>query len=253
MEVNQLVDTHAHLDELEELERVMEKAKERGVRAIIAMGSDSKSNEKVLELAERFKTYIFPALGLHPWSLAENALEVKWALHFIEENIAQAVAIGEIGLDYQKKLVTKISKGRQREVLAQALELARKYDKPVSVHSRYAWRECFNSVKESGVKKAVFHWYTGPINVLREILTQGYLASATPALSYHEEHRRAVKEIPLERLVLETDSPVSYRGHQAEPADVAWTLELVAELKRENLEMVAQATTENARTLFQLL
>ena len=86
------------------------------------------------------------------------------------------------------------------------------------------------------MKKAIFHWYTGPINVLRDILDQGYLISATPAAEYHDEHRQAIKETPLQSLVLETDSPVIYRqgsnpGYKSEPADVARTLQAVAILK----------------------
>ncbi len=245
-----LIDTHAHLDEMEDLEVALENAKQHGVAAIIAMGSDLKSNERVLELAQKYKGFVFPALGLHPWILAEKASEVRPTLRFIEENLPQAVALGEVGLDYQKKLVVQVSKEHQRAILAQVLELARKYDKPASIHSRYAWRDCFNVVRESRIKRAVFHWYTGPINVLREILAEGYLASATPALSYHEEHRRAVKETPLEKLVLETDSPVAYRGNRAEPADVAQVLELIAEVKRVDPVTAAHATTKNARRTF---
>ena len=247
-----LVDTHAHLDEIENLEVALENARQHGVVAIIAMGSDLRSNERVLELAERFRGYIFPALGLHPWTLVEGSAEVRATLRFIEENLDQAVALGEVGLDYQKGLVSQVGKELQKEVLAQVLELARKSEKPASIHSRYAWRDCFTVVRESGVKKAVFHWYTGPIKVLREILAEGYLASATPALAYHEEHRRAVKEAPLSQLVLETDSPVAYRGHRAEPSDVIRVLQLVAELKKLDPNAVAEATTNNAREVFGL-
>lgn len=245
-----LIDTHAHLDEIEELEVALENAQQQGVGAIIAMGSNLRSNEGVLELAERFRGYIFPALGLHPWTLVEGPAEVQATLRFIEENLVQAVALGEVGLDYQKGLVSQVGKEFQREVLAQVLELARKNEKPVSIHSRYAWRDCFTVVRESGVGKAIFHWYTGPIKVLREILAEGYLVSATPALAYHEEHRRAVKEVPLSQLILETDSPVTYRGHQAEPGDVLQVLQLVAELKKLDQDVVAEATTNNAREVF---
>ena len=247
-----LIDTHAHLDEIENLEAALENAQQHGVVAIIAVGSDLRSNERVLELASRYQGYIFPALGLHPWILAEGPAEVRATLRFIEENLDQAVGIGEVGLDYQKRLVSQIGKGFQKEVLAQVLGLARKSSKPASIHSRYAWRDCLTVVRESGIKKAVFHWYTGPMNVLREILTEGYLASATPALAYHEEHRRVIKEVPLNQLVLETDSPVTYRGHQAEPSDVARVLQLVAELKRLDLDRVAEMTTRNAQRIFGL-
>ena len=245
-----LIDTHAHLDEMEDLEVALENARKHGVVAVIAMGSDLRSNERVLELAQKYKGLVFPALGLHPWTLAKGSAEVRATLRFLEENLPQAVALGEVGLDYQKRLVSQVGKELQKEVLARVLELARKYDKPASIHSRYAWRDCFTVVRESGIRRAVFHWYTGPINVLREALAEGYLASATPALAYHEEHRRVVKETPLSKLVLETDSPVAYRGRRAEPADVLQALKLVAELKRLGQDIVAEETTKNARMTF---
>jgi TatD DNase family protein len=110
-------------------------------------------------------------------------------------------------------------------------------------------------VEDIGVKRAVFHWYTGPLNVLRDILAQGYSVSATLAADYHEEHRRAIREAPLGRLLLETDSPVVYRAgtefeHKSEPADVIRTLNAVAKLKDIEPGIVADKTTENALRLY---
>jgi TatD DNase family protein len=103
--------------------------------------------------------------------------------------------------------------------------------------------------------KAVFHWYTGTSSVLRDIIASGYYISVTPAVEYHEEHRRAVKETPLEQLLLETDSPVVYgRGRQGEftssPADAVRSLKGAAALKDESEAEIAQHTTENAKRLF---
>ncbi len=101
----------------------------------------------------------------------------------------------------------------------------------------------------------VFHWYTGTSSVLRDIVNHSYYISATPAVEYHEEHRRAVKEIPLERMLLETDSPVVYRrgsGNEfmASPADVMRSLKGAATLKGVSEEEIAVATTQNAVRLF---
>ncbi len=97
-------------------------------------------------------------------------------------------------------------------MLKELLKIAKIHKKPVIIHSRYAWRDALSSVEEAEIEKAVFHWYTGTSSVLKEIVSQGYFISATPAVEYHEEHRRAVKEIPLERLLLETDSPSPMAG-----------------------------------------
>jgi TatD DNase family protein len=112
-------------------------------------------------------------------------------------------------------------------------------------------------VAESQLETAVFHWYTGTSSVLRDIVSQGYFISATPAVEYHEEHRRAIKEIPLEKLLLETDSPVVYRrGSEFEcesrPADVKRVLRGVAELKGVSEAEIAEITTGNALKFFRL-
>ncbi|MFQ5826395.1 MAG: TatD family hydrolase [Dehalococcoidia bacterium] len=247
-----LVDTHAHLDEMvlprrmEDLEGAIERARARGVVAIVAVGSDYESNRRTLEIAERHRGYVHPALGLHPWNLGQAASHLERNLRFIEDHIREIVAIGEIGLDYRRDIVSGAGKDLQKNVLHNCLELAKRHHKPALVHSRYAWRDCLDVVRGVGVGRVVFHWFTGPLNVLRDILGQGYMVSATLAAEYHEEHRRAIKEAPLESLMLETDAPVVYRGHRSEPADVSRSLRAVAELKSLDPDQVARRTTENA-------
>jgi len=241
-----LIDSHAHLEELDDLESAINRAKDSGVIAIIAVGSDYESNHRVLEIAEKYPSFFYPALVLHPWSSGTLAPSPGHHLQFIEDNIAGIVAIGEVGLDYHKELLKLASKDCQQSVLRGLLELAERYNKPAIIHSRYAWRDALTLVEDAGVKKAVFHWYTGPLNVLREARDKGYFVSATLAAEYHEEHKRAIREVPLESLLLETDSPVVYRGHKSEPADVTRVLNAVAKLKDFTPSIVADRTTENA-------
>lgn len=252
-----LVDSHVHLDEIEGLERAIQDAKQVGVVALIAVGQDYESNLKVLEMAEKHRDFVYPALGLHPWSLGNmgNA-QIDINLRLIEENIERIVGIGEVGLDYHKKVKAVAGKERQKDVFEVMLDLAKRYDKPVSVHSRYSWKDCFDMVKASGVKKAVFHWYTGFSSVLREIVTGGYFISATPAGEYHDEHRRAIKETPLENLLLETDSPVTFgreTKYESRPSDIVRSLRAVAQLKGLEESIVAQETTANTVRLFHLV
>jgi TatD DNase family protein len=250
-----LIDSHAHLEEIKDLNSALKRAKDSGVAAVVAMGSDYDSNNKVLEIAEKYKFYVYPALGSHPWNAEGPNSELERNLHFIESNIKNIVAIGEIGLDYHKKVISRNSKDWQKETLKIILGLAAKYKKPVSVHSRYSWKDSFSLVAESKIEKAVFHWYTGPLNVLQEILGQGFLVSATLATKYHKEHRRAIKEAPLGKILLETDSPVVYReplGRESEPADVLKTLEAVSELKGINPDTVAKITTGNALKFYEI-
>ena len=248
--IYRIIDTHAHLEEIEDLDSAIERAREAGVIAVVAVGCDYKSNNEVLEIAARYSSFVYPALGLHPMNL--DGFSIDNDLQFIEANIQNIVGIGEIGLDYKKDVITRASKDLQKEVLKDVLALAGRYNKPALLHSRYAWRDTFDKVDEAQLEKAVFHWYTGPTNVLRDILSRGYYVSITLAAEYHEEHRRVVKEANLESLLLETDSPVPYRGHRAEPADAARSLAALAELKGLSPDIIATRTTENAMKLFEI-
>jgi len=253
--VYRLIDTHAHLEEIETLEKVITEAKSAGVVAVIGVGSDYQSNQKVLDLAQTYQGFIYPAIGLHPYNL-KNA-EIDRSLEFIEAHVGQVVGIGEVGLDYHKKVRAVAEKDLQKRVFREILTIARKYKKPVSIHSRYAWRDALTLVEEAQLEKAVFHWYTGTSSVLRDIISQGYFISATPAVEYHAEHRRAVKEIPLDRLLLETDSPVVYRRgsefeYEARPIDVIRVLKGTASLKGVSEAQIAEVTTNNALKFYGL-
>jgi len=251
----QLVDTHSHLEEITDLEQAITEAKSANIIAIIGVGSDYESNQKVLELAQVYQDFIYPALGLHPGNIKDS--EIDRTLAFIEANIDKAVAIGEIGLDYHKKIRQVANKDLQKSMLREVLKIARANQKPVIIHSRYAWRDAFNLVEEAQLEKVVFHWYTGTSSVLRDIVNQGYFISATPAIEYHEEHRSAIKATPLDKLLLETDSPVVYgRGSESEyesrPTDILRSLKGVARLKDMSEAQIAEITTENALKFFSL-
>jgi len=251
-----LIDTHAHLDEIENLDEAVKQAVDRGIIGIVAVGTDYVSNQKVLEIARKHQNFVYPALGLHPGHIGHmTSAELERTLQQIEDNIHNAVAVGEVGLDYDKRVRALAPKERQKEVLAEVLEISIKHHKPALVHSRYAWKDALLLAREKGVPEAVFHWYTGPTSVLRDIIAQGYYISATPAAEYHAEHRRAVREAPLSHLLLETDAPVVYGREQkyaSLPGDVVRTLDAVAELKGMEKAALAEQTTTNAVRLFSL-
>jgi TatD DNase family protein len=249
----ELVDTHAHLEDIEHLDEALERAEKVGVIAVVTMGAEQKSNNWALNESikhERLKLKIYPAVGIHPSWIDVSRVEAD--LKIIEENISKVVAVGEIGLDYWYKPVRKDEekKALQRDTFRRLLEIAKKHDKPVSIHSRGAWTDSVNITAETGVKKAVFHYFTGSVGNLKRLLDQGYYVSATPAAAYSKEHRAVIENTPLEHLLLETDSPVSYQGETSEPSHILKALSAVAELKKEKQETVAEKTTENAKIVF---
>lgn len=107
-------------------------------------------------------------------------------------------------------------------------------------------------VKAAGIERAVFHWYSGPMDTLREIIEDGYCVSATPALKYSPSHQEALKAAPLENILIETDTPVAYRNQVSSPATLVVTLRLLGKLKQLPLPEVARITTANAQTFFNL-
>jgi len=238
-----VVDSHAHLEELQNVAAALKEAKEAGVAAVITVGSNLSSNRRALELAEEFSGYVFPALGLHPWSLKEDFSE---DLNFIEQNISRCVALGEVGLDYW----IKKDKELQLKAFKEILKISKRYNKPLILHTRGAWRDAFELVKEAKIERVIFHWYSGPLDILRGLLETGYLVSATPAAEYSEPLRRVLSETPIDRIVLETDTPVNYRGLEARPIHVLHTLNAVAKLKEIPPEEVAEATTSLATSFF---
>jgi len=254
--VYKLIDTHAHLDELKNLDLMLEEAKKAGVIAIVAVGSSHQSNMKTLEISQKHRRFVYSALGLHPWELGNlRTFEIDDNLRFIEQNIASAMAVGEIGLDYDKRVLRVASKELQKEVLGRLLDIAKKYAKPAIIHSRYAWKDALHLIQDVGMDKAVFHWFTGFSSVLKDIIGGGYFISATPAAEYHEEHRRAVKEAPLQRLLLETDCPVTYgraARYESQPADILRDVKAVSRLKEIAEATIAEQTTRNAISFFSL-
>ena len=162
----ELIDTHAHLEDLENLDEALAKAEQAGVVAVITMGSDRESNLWALRETgkhERGKLKVYPAIGLHPWELDPSKVEDD--IQLIEDNVSKTVAVGEIGLDYWYKQVRRSpeKKEQQRKLFRSLLRIAKKHGKPVSIHSRGAWADSVDTTIKTDIKKAVFHWFSGPL------------------------------------------------------------------------------------------
>ena len=247
---NMFIDAHSHLDRYkDDLKQSLDEINQHRIFTI-SNSMDIKSYERNLEIAAK-SSFVLSTFGVHPWNAAEYVNRLK----DLDSAIAQSPMLGEIGLDYHKKVIAIAPKELQKSVLREILVIAKKYQKPVTIHCRYAWRDALVLIEEAEVEKAVFHWYTGPSSVLKDIVCLGYFISATPAAEYHQEHRRAVKAVSLENLLIETDSPVSYGTElkwRAVPADTLRTLKAVAEMRGASAQELAQTTTNNAIKFFDL-
>mgnify|MGYP001024412904 CR=1 FL=1 len=239
-----IIDTHAHLDEFSDPQAVIQEAEAQGVVAIVAVGQDRASNSKAMRLAARYPGLVFPAIGYHPWRIDPET--DRETLAQIDENLDHCVALGEVGLDYKAKAKKKV----QKQVFQELIALANAHDKPMILHCRYSHARAHQMVKDAGVKRAVFHWYSGPIDLVPEIAASGYYMSACPALIYNPYHIEAIRAVPLSSLLLETDCPVTYQTLESRPVHVRLTLEKAAEARAETLREIADATTANARRCF---
>jgi TatD DNase family protein len=241
-----IIDGHAHLNELENPRHEFGKAKRAGVKAIIGVGMEVASNRRILELAAEYPGFVFPAIGYHPWEIQEEEIEKN--LGFVEENIGGCVALGEVGVDYKAKMKKPI----QRRVFVEIIKIANRYDKPLILHCRYSHQRVFSMILEAGVKRAVFHWYNASLELLQEILSSGYYVSATPALRYSPYHQEAMKEAPIERILVETDCPVSFEDKDSRPSDVVVTVQELARIKGMPALEVADATFRNTLDFYEL-
>ncbi len=270
-----LIDTHAHLDHVENLDSALEQAFHGGVSAVLAVSTDLAAMKKNLSIKNQYETTflstsqrqrpasnvhprassikIYLGLGIHPGEIKLTELEESYA--FIENNISQADVVGEIGLDFWYKWVRKDDqkKNEQREVFRRQLALAKNFKKPVVVHTRGTWRECFETVKEFGIKKANFHWYSGPLDVLDEIIKSGYYISFGPALAFSPQSQEAIAHAPIEQTLIETDSPVYFNypdelggGFKSTPKDVFKSFEAYIKLKNITDTDAAEVLNKNA-------
>lgn len=252
-----MIDTHAHLDHVPDVHNALHRALEAGVSDIIAVSTDLKAIQKNLELKKSCAMpRIHVAFGIHPGEIKVEELEETF--RFIRDHISEAVAIGETGLDYWYKWARKNDeeKKKQRDCFEQHLKLAKEFDLPIVIHSRGAWKECLEMTVSAGVTRALFHWYSGPVDVLEEILKAGFYVSCSPSLAFSPQSREAMTHAPIERTLIETDSPVFYNqpdeGFQSEPKDVWRTLKAYVQLKNIHEKEALERLIANARTFFKI-
>lgn len=256
-----LIDTHCHLD-FEDFDAdrnaIVERAYNGGVKKIINIGCDPRGIKKTVEISKKYD-FIFSAIGLHPQE-AESGDENFFL--GLEERLKEpkVVAIGECGLEYKiqnSKSETDMQE-KQKEVFLKQLELVQKFDKPVIIHCRNAYPEILEILRREKRKnprlRGVFHFFTGRLSQARELFEMGFLISFTGIITYARDYDKVVKNVPLEKIITETDAPFvapePYRGKRNEPFYVRYVVEKIAELKKLSFEEVAQETAKNAENLF---
>ena len=248
-----LFDTHAHYfknDFGEELERLLADLPSRGVERVLAIGCDIPSSEEELELAERFD-YILAAVGIHP----EYAADVPEGWESELERLLKhdkAIALGEIGLDYH---YPEPPRDVQREVFVKQLEIAKRLDMPVVIHSREASADTLDILKEYK-PRGVLHCFSGSAETAREVVKLGMYIGFTGVLTFKnaKKARAACEAVPIDKLLLETDcpymAPVPHRGERCDSSMLKFTAAAMAEIKGVSTEEMIEIARENGERLF---
>ena len=251
--MNNLFDSHTHLDDEKfdgDREEIIQKIYNSGVTMLANIGCDVKSSENSVKLAEKYH-FIYATVGIHPHdteSMTEQTLE------YIEK-LAQnkkVVAIGEIGLDYYYE---NSKRDIQKYWFKRQLELANKLDMPVTIHNRDAHGDTMEILKSTPAR-GIIHCYSGSSEMARQLVDMGFYISFAGPLTYKNSKNavESVKVIPIDRLLIETDSPylapTGFRGQRNDSSLVRYVCEKMAEIKGLSFEETAEITFNNAKKVY---
>lgn len=250
-----VIDTHAHYDDSafdSDRYELLNNILETSVEKIITIGCSLEGSRDAIEIAEKFPS-VYASVGIHPsdcMGLPENYIEILSEM----SNNKKVVAIGEIGLDYH---YDGYDRNAQIDCFIKQLGLAEKLSLPVIVHSREATADTMDILRKYR-PRGVVHCFSGSVETAREIVNLGMMISFTGVLTFKNSKKavEACKEIPLERIMLETDSPymapVPHRGERNNSSYVYHVAEKVAEIKNMTVEEVINICNNNANNFFGL-
>ncbi len=253
-----MIDTHCHLNIeplLERVEDVLEAAEQNGVTKLVVVGIDIATSEIAVQLADTYPQ-IYAAVGIHP-NDCQKAPD-NWEKHILDMlTHPRVVAVGETGLDYYWD---DSPPELQKVFFRDHLDLSMATGKPVIIHNREADEDILQQVMEHGNTKGVFHCWPSGWDLARPLIDKGYHLSFTGTVTFkkNEPVQEVATRMPLDRLMLETDSPfltpAPHRGKRPnEPQYVRHVAEKIAELRQISLEDVADATSQNAELFFNLV
>ena len=263
-----LFDSHCHLDYIEagvmghppdtDLQDVLDRAKAYGVGYVLNPAVNIADFDRVLGVAERFE-HVYASIGVHPCEVEETLSVPNW-VEEIERRLGhpQVKAIGETGLDYYHQSGDSEQADLQRQCFKTHLDLALKYDLPVIVHDREAHADVKSLVEAHSGVKGVMHCFGGDADFALAMVELGFYVSFAGNVTFKKatDLHDAAKRVPLNRLLIETDSPflspVPERGKPNEPYRTKFVADFIAELRGIPVETVIEASTQNAFTLFQL-
>jgi len=250
-----LIDSHCHLylgSWKDDLSSVISNSKDNDVDYFICPGIDIETSTTSIEIAAQHDA-VFAAAGIHPHDAKDAPVDYIDNLKVLSNN-DKVVAIGEIGLDFYRNISDPTI---QFDVFRKQLELAQDINLPVIIHNRNADEEIIRTLKDFQPVNGVAHCFSSDIKTANKFLEMGLYISFAGNLTYKNSNLpEVVKEIPLNKILIETDSPyltpVPFRGKENDPSRVRLVAEKIAEIKNIRFDKVADATSKNTKTLFNL-
>ncbi len=262
--INYLIDTHAHLDMItdsdgdekqateEDVEETLIQMQEYGVKKVIIPSVEEKTMERITEIANRYEN-VYSMIGIFPTEAKTYSDNIKDKMIKLSKN-KKVKAMGEIGLDYYWD---KSFMDIQREVFAKQINLANELNLPIVVHDREAHKDTYDILKaENRNSKVLFHCFSGSPEFMKECVKEGWYIAIGGVVTFKNaiKMKEVAKEVPLDRLVLETDSPyltpVPYRGKSNKPAFVKFVAEEIAKIRNISFEEIVDITSKNAEEFF---
>jgi len=248
-----LIDTHAHINMLENPEMGIIEARDSGVEEIIIPAAAEEDFEKILDLCHRFDK-VYATLGVHPEDCEK--FTDKTAQKIIElSRDPKVVGIGEIGLDYH---YSKENKNIQKNCFINQIEIAHSLNLPIVVHDREAHKDTLDILKENNAKKVLLHCFSGSVEFMRECCSLGYKIALGGVVTFKNaiEPKEVAREVKLSDLMLETDSPYltphPFRGLENSPKYIGFVAKEIAKIRNIPYDSVVQATSKNAKEFFNL-
>ncbi len=247
-------DTHAHYDDKkydEDRHALLASFKQNNISHVINIGCDIKSSLASIELAKKYD-FVYASVGIHPHNAKDTNDEDYDTLYKLAKD-SKVVAIGEIGLDYHYNFSPK---EKQIEVFTNLLKISKNITMPVIIHSREACQDVFDTIKKSGVTKGVIHAYSGSLELAKEYIKLGFFIGVGGVVTFKNAKKLVdvVKNIPLENILLETDSPYltpePFRGTRNNSQNLKFVAQKISEIKQIDSTLVEDITLKNAQNLF---
>lgn len=252
-----LIDSHAHIDDQkfnEDREAVLENARTAGIEIIINPGADEASSYRAVEMSEKYPM-VYATVGIHPHDAKDYEPQKHDALLRDWAKKEKVVAIGEIGLDYHYDYSPR---DIQQEVFIRQLIIAKEVKLPIVIHNRESMEDMVRILKEYFTPEygGIMHSYSGSVEMAKVFLEMGFYLSISGPLTFSNARKlpEVVAMMPLDRLLVETDSPyltpTPHRGKRNEPAYVRFVAAEIARIRGISLEEIEEITTENAKKVF---